>query len=163
MSSMRSSFEGGRLHGYIGGKPHTGPGAGSCRLEVLADEPEDDAVDPLVVTPVRLSLDALLDEPRSLEMADGAVVEPVALELHTMEVEVENQVARHEFGRLRGEAASPEVGMEHDSVELSDAAPPVAGREGHRACRPRAAVPLDLDHKAPVDVRLGLRQLDLLE
>src|SRR5215210_2838375 len=116
MSSMRSSFEG-----------------GSRRLEVLPDEPEDDAVDPLVVTPVRLSLDALLDEPGPLEMPDGAVVEPVALELHTMEVEVEDQVTCYELGRLRGEASPSEVGMEHDPVELRDAAPPVPGRERHRA------------------------------
>ena len=35
-----------------------------------------------------------------------------------MEVEVENQVARHELGRLRCETAPQEVRMEHDPVEL---------------------------------------------
>src|SRR5215210_2706929 len=137
-----------------GGYLQTGPARGSRRLEVLADEPEHDAVDPLVVTPVRPSLDPLLDEPRPLEMSDRAVVEPVALELHAMEVEVEDQVTRHELGRLGSETASPEVGMEHDPVELRDATPPAAGREGHGACGPRAAVPLDLDHEPPADSRL---------
>src|SRR5688572_12738973 len=99
-----------RARGYL----QTGPHPGSRRLEILADEPEHDAVDPLLVPPVGLSLDAFLDEPRPFEMADRAVVEPVALELNAVEVEIEDQVLCHELGRLRSEAAAPEVGVEHD-------------------------------------------------
>ena len=58
-------------------------------LQILADQPEEDAVDPLAVSPIRLSLHSLAHEAHALRMTDRPLVEAVALELHAVVVEIE--------------------------------------------------------------------------
>ena len=54
-------------------------------VEVLLDEPEQHAVDPRVVAPVRLAADALADPSGALRVAQRALVEAVDLHLEPME------------------------------------------------------------------------------
>jgi len=58
-------------------------------LQILADEPEKDTVDPLAVSPVGLTLHSLVHEAHALRMTDRTLVEAVALELHPVVVEFE--------------------------------------------------------------------------
>jgi hypothetical protein len=119
-------------------------------LDVLADEPEEDPVHPGAVTPVRSTAHAFPPEARSLEMAEGGLVEAVDLDLNSVVVEVEDEMTNEQPGR-GGRKPSAAVGwLEHDRVEVGDAAPAVGDVECHRAC----GLPTDLDHES--SVKLGL-------
>src|SRR5439155_7418586 len=127
------------------------------RLEVLADQPEDDAVDPLVVAPVRLAADALLDEAGPLGMALGALVEAVDLELEPVEAELEDQVPLEELRRPVGQPPAAKVGMHRERAQVGDPAAPVCDLEAHQARR----LAVDLDHEAAELVGLAAGALDL--
>ena len=90
-------------------------------------------------------------------MADGTLVEAVALELEPVEAELEDEMAREDARGRVGEAASAKRRVDHEAVEMSDAAAPVRDRERHRA-RP---LPVHLDHEAAVMLGLLLRPLEL--
>src|SRR2546428_2489620 len=91
-------------------------------IEVLADEPVDDAVDPLVVAPVGLAADALEHEPGALRMDLGPLVEPVHLELEPVVAKIEDQVTLEEACGAVGEAPSAEVRMDGERAEVRDPA-----------------------------------------
>ena len=80
-------------------------------------------------------------------MLDGALVEPVDLELEPVEVEVEQQMALKETGGVVGQAAAPEVGVHREAAEIRDPAAPVLKVEAHHAGAAPLAVLLDLDHE----------------
>ena len=63
------------------------------QAEILADEPEQDAVGPLAVAPVRLALHPFADEADPLGVGDRALVEAVDLQLQPVEAELEQEVA----------------------------------------------------------------------
>ena len=106
-------------------------------LEILRDQPEEDAVDPLVVSPVRLSANALAREACSLGVAQRALVEAVDLELEAMEPQVGDQMALEESRRLVRDLAAAEVGVHGKTAEVGDPASLVHALELHR---PRALV-----------------------
>ncbi len=116
-------------------------------VQIFADESEENAVHPLAVAPVRLPLDAFADEAGPLRMLDGALVEPVDLELEPVEVEVEQQMALKETSRVVGQAAAPEVGVHREAAEIRDSAAPVLKVEAHHAGAAPLAVLLDFDHE----------------
>src|SRR2546428_14119963 len=92
-------------------------------IEVLADEPVDDAVDPLVVAPVGLAADALEHEPRALRVDPGPLVEPLHLELEPVAAKIEDQATLEEAGGAGGWAPSPQVRMAAEQADGPDAAP----------------------------------------
>ena len=127
--------------------------------EVLPDDPVQDSVGPAAVPAVGLPPHALADEARSLGVPNGALVEAVDLELQSMEAELEEQVALEEPRRLVREPLPPELRVDREPAELSDATAAVRGLELHR---PRGLA-VRLDHEQPVVGRLSLRALDLRE
>ena len=80
------------------------------RLEVLLDEAEQHAVDPLAVPPVRLAADALAHPPRPLGVAQRALVEAVDLHLDPVEAELAKQVALERPRRVDADAPPAEAG-----------------------------------------------------
>ena len=62
-------------------------------VQVFANQPEENSVDPLPVAQVRLPLHAFANEAGALRVLDRALVEPVDLELEPVEVEVEQEMA----------------------------------------------------------------------
>src|SRR5688500_15791616 len=116
-------------------------------LQVLADEPEEHAVDPLAVAPVRLALDAFPKEARAFRVLDGALVETIDLELEPVVVEVEQEVALEESRRLVRKPAPPEVRMHRQAAQVRDPAALVRDVEAHHPGPAPLAVLFDLDHE----------------
>src|ERR671925_2098821 len=110
-------------------------------LEVLANQREEHAVDPLAMPPVRLALHSLADEAGALGVTNRPVVEAVALELEAVEAEIEQQVALEEPGRVVGEPAAAEVAVDRQPAEARNPASPVRERELHHpGARPTVPV-----------------------
>src|SRR5437588_3383582 len=126
----------------------------SLPLEILPQQPVENAVDPVAVPPVRPPPDALAHEADPLRVVHRALVEAVDLELEPVVVEVEEEVSvEHPRGLVRDSPAA-EARMDGEPAEMCDPAPAVLHLELHASGElpPRAVV--DLDHEPPVVVRL---------
>ncbi len=129
-----------------------------ARVEVLRDEPEQHAVDPLVVAPVRLAPHALADPPGALGVPERALVEPVDLHLDPMEAEVAEEVTLDRPSGLDADALPPEARVDREPADRGDPRAPVHALPGRRPRR----FPVDLDDEHPERLGLALGPLDLL-
>ena len=111
------------------------------------------------MTPVGPAADSLPDEPDPLEVPQRALVEAVDLELDAVVVEVEDKMADEQPGGRVGEAAPAERGVEHDPVEVGDAAAAIGDLERQDSGAPV----VHLDDEAAVVAGLQLRAAHLLE
>src|SRR5437868_9701314 len=91
-------------------------------LEILPEQPVEDAVDPVAVPLVGASPDAFTDEADPLRVAHRPLVEAVDLELQTVVVEVEEEVPVEHPRRLVRQAPPAEVRMHSEPVEMRDPA-----------------------------------------
>src|SRR5262249_2411737 len=118
------------------------------RLDVLAEEAEEDAVDPPPVPPVRAAADALAHEAGSFRVPDPAFVEPVALDLEPVVGEVEKEVPLQEPRRPVRDAVAPERRMDSQAAEAGDPGAAIRLVEPENACEAPLAVHVDLDDEA---------------
>src|SRR2546423_15246443 len=109
--------------------------------------------------PVRVALQALSDEAGPFGVLDRALVEPVALELDAVIVEVEQKMADEQAGGRVCDSSSAKVGQEHEAAEVCDTAPAAEDLESHDA----RALSFDLYDEAAVVLRFRLRAFDLGE
>src|ERR687884_171647 len=134
----------------------------SLPLEILPQQRVEHAVDPVAVPPVGPPPDALADEADPLRVAHRPLVEAVDLELQPVVVEVEEEVPAEDARRLVGEPPPAELRMHREPEQVRDPAPAVRHLERHApgALPARARSVVDLDHEAPVLLRLTRRLLD---
>ena len=106
---------------------------------------------------VRLALDALPDETRTLRLRDRALVEPVAGELDAVEAELAEEITLREPRGVVCKPAAAKLGMDGKALELDDPVRParVAVAEGARART------VHVDQHPAVRLGLLLRALDL--
>ena len=128
-------------------------------LEILGDEPVQDAVDPLVVAPVGLAANTLAREAGALGVAHRALIEGVDLELDAMEAQLVQKMALELPRGLVRDPPAPEVGVDREPAQVCDPAAPVRPLEAHRPC----AFAAHLDDEHPERVRLRGRPLDLAQ
>src|SRR5438270_2642099 len=126
-------------------------------LEILPEQPVEDAVDPVAVPPVRPPPDALANEADPLRVAHRPLVEAVDLELQAVVVEVEEEVPVEHPRRLVRQTPPPEVRVHREPVEVRDPAAAVRHLERHAPGElPACPRPLgDLDHEASIVVGLA--------
>src|SRR5581483_1936751 len=106
--------------------------------------------------PIRLSLHAFAHEARALGVADRPVVEPVDLELQSMEAELLEEVALELARSLVPHSPPAEVRVHRQAAEPGDPGALVADLERHRPGRPA----VELDDEQAVLLGLALRALD---
>src|SRR5436853_6959145 len=121
----------------------------SLPLEILPQQPVENAVDPVAVPPVRPPPDALAHEADPLRVAHRALVEAVDLELQPVVVEVEEEVPVEHPRRLVRQAPPAEVRVHREPEKMRDPAAVIRHLEGHAPgeppARPRSVV--DHDHE----------------
>src|SRR5437868_11181991 len=91
-------------------------------LEILPEQPVEDAVDPLAVPLVRPPPDALADEADPLRVAHRPLVEAVDLELQPVVVEVEEEVPVEHPRRLVGQTLPAKIGVHGEPIQMRDPA-----------------------------------------
>jgi len=126
-------------------------------LEVLGDEAEEDAVDPLAVAEVGLSPHALAGEAGPLGVHQRALVEAVHLQLEPVEAEIVDEVPLEEPRRLVRDPAPAEVRVHGEPAQVRDPAAQVRALEAHRS----RAHAVHLDQEDAERVWLLLRALYL--
>jgi hypothetical protein len=131
--------------------------------QILAKHPEEHTIDPLAVPPIRLTTDALADESGTFRVLDRAYVESVALELQTVVVELDEQVALEKPRGSVGEPAAAKGRVNSEAAEVRDAAPPVRDVEAEHAGGAPAPLVVDLDHESPALAGAFLRAPDFRE
>src|SRR5437588_12589415 len=95
----------------------------SLPLEILPQQPVENAVDPVAVPPVRPPPDALAHEADPLRVAHRAFVEAVDLALEPVVVEVEEEVpVEHPRGLVRDSPAA-EARLHGEPADRRDPAP----------------------------------------
>src|SRR4249919_1488503 len=127
--------------------------------ELLGEKAVQDAVDPLVVAPVRPSAHALAREAGAFGVAHGALVEPVDLHLHAVIAEVVEEVALEESRGSVGHLRATEVGVDRKTAEVCDPASSVPPFEAHRP----GALAVRLDDEDAEGIRLAVGAGDLGE
>ena len=118
--------------------------------EVFRDHRVEHPVHPATIPRVRLSFDALADEPRALGVPLCTLVEAVDLELDPVKAKLSDQIVLQEPGGVVGEPAAAEVGMDGEAAHVGDPAAAVTEAPAHRACG--LAVELDGEEAAGLGV-----------
>src|SRR5262249_5452918 len=133
------------------GQPRCGPrcsGRVTSFVQIFAHQPVENTIHPLAVPPIAATPQAFLHEAPPLGVTLRPLVETVDLELQTMEIELEQQVALEDPRRAVGEPAPAEVRMDREIPEIRDPGAAVREREAERACALPLGAVLDLDHEA---------------
>src|SRR6478672_6318621 len=102
-------------------------------VEILRDQPVEDAVGPAVAVSVGVAPNALALVPRQLRVRLRALVEALDLQLEAMEAQIADQMPLHQPGRLHTETPAAEAGIDGETAQIGDRRALVDQLEHHRA------------------------------
>src|SRR5690349_2145547 len=129
---------------------------GFPHFKIFFQESKHDTVRPLAVPEIRLPFNSFTHKAHALRVANGTVVEPVALQLEAVEAEVVQEVALKLARSLVGDALPAKVRVGGEAAEVRDPAAPVRDVERHRACALPPSAVRHVDHEPPGLERLLL-------
>src|SRR5262249_51922797 len=124
-------------------------------VELVRDEPEENGVRPAAVPPVRTAAHAFADRACAFRVRNRALVEPVDLQLETVEAEVAHEMQLELTRGFVGEPATAKGRMDGEPFEMRYARTAIRELEPHRA----GTLAVVLDHEPAEVVWLAPRAL----